>query len=118
MRKAYNFIYIVNLLCGFLLFYNFLFVYETIPNFKIPILIIAFVFYLVADILYFRKKFVINKIDLIITGIYITTCILVFIYSVIYQSGMYDIFSMVYFNTLLLVPHILYIVYNILRCYK
>ena len=34
MRKIYNFIYLINLIVGFLLFYNFLFVYETIEKYN------------------------------------------------------------------------------------
>lgn len=118
MRKIYNFIYLINLIVGFLLFYNFLFVYETIEKYNLLVLIIAFVFYLIADILYFRVDRLIDKIDLINTSIYIITMILIFIFSVYYQINVPYVFSMVYFNVFLLIPHIIYIVYNVLRNYK
>jgi hypothetical protein len=118
MRKTYNFIYLINIICGFLLFFNFLYVYETIDKYNDLIFALVFIFYVVADILFFRKRFIIEKIDLTITTIYILTCLSIFIYSVYYQMMMPYVFSMVYFNLLLIIPHVLYIVYNVLRCYK
>ena len=118
MRKTYNFIYLINMICGFLLLFNFLFVYESISNYKELILGISFIFYLLSDILYFRKKRLIEKIDIIITTVYIITIVTVFMFSVYYQMVVPNIFSLVYFNLLLIIPHILYIVYNVLRCYK
>jgi hypothetical protein len=118
MRKTYNLVFLINLIVGFLLFYNFLFVYETVDKYNLLILIIAFVFYLIADILYFRVDRLIDRIDIINTIIYIVTILLIFAFSVYYQMIMPDVFSMVYFNTLLIIPHVLYIVYNVLRNYK
>ena len=118
MRKAYNLLFLVNLVLGFLLFYNFLFVYETIKEYNLVVLIIAFIFYLIVDILYFRVDRLIEKIDLINTSIYLIIVVLMFIFSVYYQMNIPGVFSMVYFNTLLLIPHVIYIVYNVLRNYK
>ena len=118
MRKMYNFLYLVNIICGFFLLYNYLYVYETIHSYREIILIGSFILYLIATILFYRKIFVIEKIDLAITSIYIATVLIVFISSLIYQMNVPDVFSMVYLNLLLLVPHILYIIYNIIRCYK
>ena len=108
----------MNIISGFFLLYNYLYVYETLPNCRLVIMIVAYIFYLASTILYFRKKFLIEKIDLIITGIYLLICASVFISSLLYQTSVVDIFSMVYLNMLLLIPHFLYIIYNIIRCYK
>ena len=118
MRKTYNLIYLINIICGFLLLYNFLFVYESINTNKELIFSLAFIFYVIADVLYFRKKRLVEKIDIIITTVYIITVIAVFMFSVYYQIVVPNVFSMVYFNSLLIIPHVLYIVYNVLRCYK
>ncbi len=118
MKKMYNFLYLINIISGFFLLYNYLYVYETISNYKGLIMILVYIFYLVSTILFFRKKFLIEKIDYIITGIYLLTCISIFIFSLIYQMNVTEIFSMVYMNILLIVPHILYIIYNLVRCYK
>ena len=118
MKKMYNFLYLINIISGFFLLYNYLYVYETIHSYRELIMVGAFIFYLLSTIFYFKKMFIIEKVDIAITAIFIITCLTVFIFSLVYQVNVPDVFSMVYLNMMLLIPHILYIVYNIIRCYK
>ena len=118
MKKMYNFLYLINIICGFFLLYNYLYVYETIHSYRELIMIGSFIFYLLSTVLYFKKMFLIEKVDIAITSIYILIVLAVFSFGLIYQINVSGVFSMVYSNLLLLVPHILYIVYNIVRCYK
>ena len=118
MRKMFSFLYLVNIISGFFLLYNYLYVYETIHSYRELIMVVSFIFYLAATILYFRKTMEIEKVDIAITAVLIATCLTVFIFSLIYQMNVTGVFSMVYLNMMLLIPHILYIVYNIIRCYK
>lgn len=118
MKKVYNLIFLINMIVGFILFYSFLFVYETNVSHRSLIMVSVFLIYLISDIIYFWKNRDIDKIDIINMIVYIITALLIFGYSVYYQSIVHEVFSLVYFNSLLIVPHFLYIVYNVIRCYK
>ena len=53
MKKVYNLIFLINMIVGFILFYSFLFVYETNVSHRSLIMVSVFLIYLISDIIYF-----------------------------------------------------------------
>lgn len=114
MRKIIPLFYILNILCGFisLINYEMLYKYSCV---SIPILVGFFLFYILAIIIYFKNKNEIGNLDIIVTSTYIIFMGIVLTFSIIYQNSHSETYNMMYFTKFLLVPHLLYIIFNLIK---
>ena len=114
MKKIYNIFYILNIICGLLIFINYFYVFNY-NNLSIILTILLLMFYIFSTIRYFKIKENIKKIDIIIFGIYIIFFISMLIFSVIYQINNPDTFNLMYYSKYLIIPHILVIMNSIIK---
>lgn len=114
MKKIIPLFFIINILCGLLTLIN----YECLYNYNslsILTIIIFLIFYGISLFIYFKNKKDINNLDLIITSIYIVFMGITLIFSIIYQDNNEETYNMMYFTKFLLLPHITYIIYSLLK---
>lgn len=114
MKKIYNVFFFLNIISGILIMINYLFIFNYKDS-SIPLFCILILFYIVASILYIKNKSTPNYLEYIITSIYIIYSIFIFIFSAIYQSNNSLIFSIMYYIKYLIIPNIIYVVYNIIK---
>ena len=109
MNKIYNTIYYINLIAYYLLCIDYLLIFNY-QSYSIPLFIIITILYL-----FFIKNYskLHTKEDILVLIIYILFLIFIFIYGVIIQSKLNDAFIILYNNQLLLIPHLLFMLYNI-----
>lgn len=110
MKRAYNFIYIVNIILGLVLAFSYLF----IINYSITSIFIYIgicLTYILFSFKYFKKKKDIDTIDFVMLNIYLLFLMGIFVYNMIYQAK-YEAYSLMYFNFYIYVIHIFYILYN------
>ena len=113
MKKIHSLIYIVNILLGLVLLFDYLF----IINYKmINILIYSLIgiIYILLSIKYFKTKKDINKIDNTILYIFIFSSMGLFIYNIYYQV-MFSTYSFIYYNIYIFILHIIYLIYNLFK---
>lgn len=114
MKKIIPLFFILNILCGLITLINYAFLYKY-SSMSIPTLIIFIIFYITSFITYFKKKESINNLDLIITTIYIIFMAIILVFSILYQNNNGETYNMMYFTKFLLIPHILYIIINLVK---
>lgn len=114
MKKIIPIFYILNILCGLTTIINYEILYKFNSS-SIPLLVGFLIFYIIAIILYFKNKNEISKLDFIVTSIYIIFIATVLLFSILYQNNHGENYNMMYFTKLLLMPHILYIIYNLIK---
>lgn len=109
MNKIYNTIYYINLIVYYLLCIDYLLIFNY-QSYSIPLFIIITILYL-----FFIKNYskLHTKEDILVLIMYILFLIFIFIYGVIIQSKLNDAFIILYNNQLLLIPHLLFMLYNI-----
>lgn len=112
MKKLYHLFFILNILCSISIFINILFL-AGYSSLSIPLMIGVIIFYLGILIIYFKKNVIIEKNDLILLSIYALFLIGYIIYIIIFQSSNGRTYNMLYFSKLLLLPSILYSLYNL-----
>lgn len=114
MKKIIPLFYVLNILCGLLSIINYELLYKYTST-SILILIGFIIFYIVALVIYFKNKNEISNLDLVVTSIYIIFmgCLLVF--SILYQNGNSENYNMMYFTKFLLLPHLIYIIFNLIK---
>ena len=115
MKKVYNLLFIINVILGLFIFVNYFFLYKY-SNFSIFISIVLSLIYIACAYFYNNKK---NKrielIDILFVSISCLLMMTLFIVSVLFQLEINSIYCLLYFNILVLLPHTLMIVYNLLR---
>ena len=115
MKKVYNLLFIINVLLGMFIFANYFVVYKY-TNFSIIMTIIIAIIYLICTLIYNKKKSKkVELIDLIFLSIALISIMIIFVISIVYQLKYNEIFSLLYFNFLIFIPHILILIYNLLR---
>lgn len=114
MKKIIPLFYILNIICGLVTLINYEFLYKY-NSFSIPTLIIFLIFYSISIFIYIKNKKNIDNLDLIITSIYIIFIGIILTFSIIYQSNNVETYNMMYFTKFLILPHITYIIYNIIK---
>lgn len=114
MKRIIPLFYILNILCGFISLINYEILYKY-TSVSIPILVGFVFFYVVAIIMYFKNKKEISSLDIIVTSIYIIFMGMVLIFSIIYQNNNSETYNMMYFTKFLLIPHLLYILFNTIK---
>ena len=110
MRRAYSFVYIINILLGLILAFLFLFIinYKMVSYFIfIPICI----FYIVSSIIFFNKRRKIEKVDKIVLYLYLFFNMFMLIINVVLQR-VFNNESFIYYNFYIYVYHLLFILYN------
>ena len=114
MKKIIPIFYILNILCGLSSIINYELFYRYNDT-SIPILIGFIIFYIVALIIYFKNKNEISNLDLIVTSMYIVFMSGVLVFSILYQNSNSENYNMMYFTKFLLLPHITYIIFNLIK---
>lgn len=114
MKKTYTLLYLLNILAGICLVINYLFVFNN-TSISPLIFIIILLFYIASIIYYFKRKKEVSYLDVIITTIYVLFITIVFIFSINYQANNPETFNMMYFSRLLILPHVIYIIYNLIK---
>lgn len=114
MKKIIPLFFILNILCGLATLINYELLYKY-SSMSIPIIILFIIFYITSIIIYFKKKEDINNLDLIITTIYIIFMAIILVFSILYQNNNGETYNMMYFTKFLLIPHILYIIINLIK---
>lgn len=111
MKLVYNLMYFINIICGILLSINYLFIYNytdiSLVIFCLELIIYAF---FIKNYLSIKQK--ISKQDLLFMIVYYFIIIFIIIGSVILQAITFVLYNMVYYQLILLIPHILYLLYN------
>ncbi len=115
MKKVYNLLFIINVILGLFIFVNYFFLYKY-SNFSIFLSIVLSLIYIACACLYNNKK---NKrielIDILFVSISCLLIMTMFITSILFQLEINSIYCLLYFNLLILIPHALIIIYNLLR---
>ncbi len=114
MKKIISLFFILNIICGFLSLIN----YEILYNFtstSILVLLLFVIFYGLAIIIYIKNKSEISSIDLVVTSLYIIFIGIVLVFSILYQNKNGNTYNMMYFTKFLLIPHITYIIFNLIK---
>lgn len=114
MKKIIPIFYILNILCGLLSIINYELLYKYSDT-SILILIGFIIFYIVSLIIYFKNKNEISNLDLVVTSIYILFMAGVLVFSILYQNSNSENYNMMYFTKFLLLPHLIYIIFNLIK---
>lgn len=77
--------------------------------------IISAILFIVITIAIIKNKKKIELIDLITLSIYMVFVISIFIFSIIFQTSNTKTFSIIYFSQFLLLPNILFNIYNLFK---
>lgn len=114
MKKIIPLFFILNILCGLATLINYEILYK-FNSYSILTIIVFLIFYGISIFIYFKNKNEISNIDLIITSIYIIFAGFILIFSIIYQNNNEETYNMMYFTKFLILPHITYIIYSLLK---
>ena len=109
MNRIYNLMYYINIFTFYLLFIDYLFIFNY-QTYSIPTFIFITFIYLLL-IKFYNKNH--TKEDFMIFILYIVFLLIVFIYGIVVQFKLNDAFIILYHNKLLLIPHFIFMVYNI-----
>jgi len=115
MKKVYNLLFIINVILGLFIFVNYFFLYKY-SSFSIFLSIVLSLIYITCTYFYNNKK---NKrielIDILFVSVSCVLIITLFIVSMLFQLEINIVYCLLYFNILILLPHVLIIIYNLLR---
>ncbi len=111
MKKLYLLLVILNNLAITLVLTNYSI---TLWN-NIILPIIIFVLYLFITIKIIQRKKAMELIDLITLSIYMLFLIIYFIFSIVYQIHNTSTFSMLYFSQFIIIPNILFNLFNLFK---
>lgn len=71
------------------------------------------ILFIIMTILIIKRKKSIDLIDLITLSIYMIFVISMFIFSIVFQTSNTKTFSMIYFSEFLIIPNLLFNIYNL-----
>ena len=110
MNKAYKLIYTINLILGLCLSFVYLFIinYQIINIF---IYVLLCIFYLFSAFKFYKKKINIDKLDYLISNIFILFLLGLFAFNIIYQKN-YAAYSFIYYNVFVYIYHLIFLIYN------
>ena len=114
MKKINIVLFLINILCGLLIFSNYFFIFN-FSNISIPLALVISIFYLIVSIIFIKQNKKLEKIDIITNSIYYIFLIFMLIFSVIYQANNNETFNMMYFTKFLIIPHLLLIFINLVK---
>ena len=109
LGRLYFMFYLVNIFLGILYLFNNAYLNEFNLDSSV-LLALGVLAYIVIVFCLFKYKKIVDKFNLLFMGIYVLFLFIFFILTAIYQTINYRNYSMVYFNTLLIVPHIIFII--------
>lgn len=111
MTKVYNIFYVLNILLGLLLMLMYVIM---IPNMlTISLLVIASVVGVYALYKFKKNHYKPQFIDYLFVSIYIVFIITILLVAIIYQRLNTNVFSIPYFSSMLFIPYILMILWDI-----
>lgn len=114
MKKINIVLFLINILCGLLIFSNYFFIFN-FSNISIPLALVISIFYLIVSIIFIKQNKKLEKIDIITNSIYYIFLIFMLIFSIIYQANNNETFNMMYFTKFLIIPHLLLIFINLVK---
>ena len=117
MKKIYNIFYIINIICGLLIFINYFYIFNY-NDLSILLTIALSAFYIFSTISFFKSKNEIDKIDVISAIIYIIFLTFILIFSVIYQINNPETFNLMYYSKYLIIPHLLIIINSNIKTHQ
>ena len=109
LGRLYFMFYLVNIFLGILYLFNNAYLNEFNLDSSV-LLSLGVVAYIIVVFCLFKYKKIVDKFNLLFMGLYVLFLFIFFILTAIYQTINYRNYSMVYFNTLLIVPHIIFII--------
>ena len=109
LGRLYFMFYLVNIFFGILYLFNNAYLNEFNLDSSV-LLSLGVVAYIIVVFCLFKYKKIVDKFNLLFMGLYVLFLFIYFILTAIYQTINYRNYSMVYFNTLLIVPHIIFII--------
>ena len=109
LGRLYFMFYLVNIFFGILYLFNNAYLNEFNLDSSV-LLSLGVVAYIIVVFCLFKYKKIVDKFNLLLMGLYVLFLFIYFILTAIYQTINYRNYSMVYFNTLLIVPHIIFII--------
>ena len=109
LGRLYFMFYLVNICFGILYLFNNAYLNEFNLDSSV-LLSLGVVAYIIVVFCLFKYKKIVDKFNLLLMGLYVLFLFIYFILTAIYQTINYRNYSMVYFNTLLIVPHIIFII--------
>ena len=109
LGRLYFMFYLVNIFLGILYLFNNTYLNEFNLD-SSALLSLGVLVYIVVVFCLFKYKKIVDKFNLLFMGLYVLFLFIFFILTAIYQTINYRNYSMVYFNTLLIVPHIIFII--------
>lgn len=109
LGRLYFMFYLVNIFFGILYLFNNAYLNEFNLDSSV-LLSLGVVAYIIVVFCLFKYKKIVDKFNLLFMGLYVLFLFIFFILTAIYQTINYRNYSMVYFNTLLIVPHIIFII--------
>ena len=110
MRRAYSFVYIINIILGLILSFLFLFIinYKALSYYMfIPLCI----FYIISAIIFFKKRRKIETVDKVVLYLYLFFTMFMLIINVLLQK-VFNNESFIYYNFYIYIYHMLFILYN------
>ena len=113
MNRAYRLIYIINIILGLSLAFAYLF----IINYKlinILIYVLLCIFYLLSTLKFYKSKKNIDKLDYIVSNIFILFLLGLFLFNIIIQKN-YAAYSFIYYNVFIYIYHLIFLIYNYFR---
>lgn len=117
MKKINIILLLLNILIGIMIFCNYFFIFN-FQSYSIPLFILLLVFYTIMLLLYFKTDKKMKVVDIIFSSLYYLFIISIFIFSMIYQVNNYNTFNLLYFTKYMVVPHLLYIFYYIIKTHN
>lgn len=117
MKKIYNIFYIINIICGLLIFINYFYIFYY-NNLSILLTILLLIFYVISITKYLKINQEIQLIDIVFLIIYIVFLMFILIFSTIYQINNPETFNLMYYSKYLIIPHILIIINSNIKTHQ
>lgn len=117
MKKIYNIFYIINIICGLLIFINYFYIFNY-NDLSILLTILLLMFYTISTIRYFKLNQEIQLIDVVFLIIYILFLMFILLFSTIYQINNPETFNLMYYSKYLIIPHLLIIINSNIKTHQ
>lgn len=113
MKKLYHLFFILNILCSLMTFVNILFLSDY-SELSIPLMIGVAIFYITMLVIYFKNIESVDK-DILTLSIFAIFLIIYIVFMIHYQGNNSRTYNMLYFSKLIILPSIVYTLYNVLK---